>query len=82
MLPFNVDRANCYGISEEAYSMAFGDTDDVEEVYDTEDAVKFAEVFCSDCPVRQMCLEYALKNNEDHGVWGGRTPEERFKMRR
>ena len=81
MLPFNVERAKCYGISKDAYDMAFGDTDDVEESYDTEDAVKFAEVFCSDCPVRKMCLEYALKNNEDHGVWGGRTPEERFKMR-
>ena len=81
LLPFNVDRANCYGIAQPAYERAFGDTEDVEEPYDTEDAEKFAEVFCSGCPVRQLCLDYAMKNDEQFGVWGGKTPEERFKMR-
>ena len=62
--------------------MAFGSTEDVEEPYDDEDAEKFAEAFCSDCPVKQLCLNYALENNEDYGVWGGKTPQERFKMSR
>ncbi len=26
---------------------------------------------CAECPVRQSCLEYALANRIDHGVWGG-----------
>lgn len=82
MLPFNVERANCYGIAQPAYEMAFGSTEDVEEPYDDEDAEKFAEAFCSDCPVKQLCLNYALENNEDYGVWGGKTPQERFKMSR
>lgn len=76
LLPFNVERAKCYGIAQPAYEMAFGDTDDVEEPYDTEDAVKFAEVYCSDCPVRQMCLDYG--RNETYGVYGGKLPHERF----
>lgn len=26
---------------------------------------------CESCPVVAMCLEYALRNNEKHGTWGG-----------
>lgn len=80
MLPFNVDRANCYGIAQPAYEMSYGDSEDEEEPYDDVDAEKFKDVFCSGCPVKQLCLEYALKNNDQFGVWGGKTPEERNKM--
>ena len=76
MLPFNVEKANCYGISEPAYQMAFGDSRDVEEPYDTPDAKKFAEVYCGSCPVKQLCLE--MGKNESFGVWGGKLPSERF----
>lgn len=34
-----------------------------------------AEALCSDCPLRGdkgLCLEFALKNKEDFGVWGGK----------
>lgn len=31
-----------------------------------------AKEICAGCPVRQECLEYALKNGET-GVWGGTT---------
>ena len=75
MLPFNVEKANCYGASEPVQEMAFGDTNDVDEPYDTEDAAKFAEVFCGPCPVKKLCLEYG--RNEFHGVWGGKLPHER-----
>lgn len=36
---------------------------------------------CKDCPVRVRCLEYAIRNNETHGVWGGLSPSERQKLR-
>ena len=26
---------------------------------------------CGQCPVREACLDYALKNQIQHGVWGG-----------
>jgi WhiB family transcriptional regulator, redox-sensing transcriptional regulator len=37
---------------------------------------------CARCPVRQQCLDFALRTNETHGIWGGTTPEERIRARR
>jgi len=37
--------------------------------------------FCSDCPVKLKCLDYALRVDV-RGVWGGTTHYERKKMRR
>lgn len=31
-----------------------------------------AEALCADCPIRTPCLEFALKNKEDFGIWGGK----------
>jgi WhiB family transcriptional regulator, redox-sensing transcriptional regulator len=36
-----------------------------------------ARRICSDCPVRQECLDYALRVNEPFGIWGGLTEQER-----
>ena len=43
--------------------------------------VKKAKRLCSTCAVKQECLDYALRNNED-GVWGGLTANERRKVKR
>ena len=40
-----------------------------------------AVAICANCPARQPCLEYALRCNETDGVWGGRTPEQRRRLR-
>lgn len=37
---------------------------------------------CHECPVEQFCLEYAIRNRIDYGVWGGKTPRERRRIRR
>jgi WhiB family transcriptional regulator, redox-sensing transcriptional regulator len=37
---------------------------------------------CSICPVAEHCLEYALTTNQDSGIWGGTSEEERRKLRR
>ena len=37
---------------------------------------------CSGCWVRGDCLEYALARDEAHGVWGGKTEDERRAIRR
>ena len=34
------------------------------------------------CPVKEPCLEFALSTNQDSGVWGGTSEEERRKLRR
>ena len=37
---------------------------------------------CATCPVRAQCLDYAIRNREPYGIWGGATPEQRRRLRR
>jgi WhiB family redox-sensing transcriptional regulator len=41
-----------------------------------------AKAVCLQCPAQQPCLEFALVTNQDSGVWGGTSEEERRKLRR
>ena len=41
-----------------------------------------AKQVCGECPVQVECLEYALETNQDSGIWGGLTEEERRVIRR
>ena len=41
-----------------------------------------AKQVCGECPVRVDCLEYALETNQDSGIWGGLSEEERREIRR
>jgi len=41
-----------------------------------------AKVVCGQCPVTGECLEFALATNQDSGVWGGTSEEERRILRR
>jgi WhiB family transcriptional regulator, redox-sensing transcriptional regulator len=42
--------------------------------------VEIARRVCADCPVKEPCLEYALRNRIDHGVWGGASERERRRI--
>jgi WhiB family transcriptional regulator, redox-sensing transcriptional regulator len=44
--------------------------------------VEQARAVCTRCPVAAECLDRALSTGQDHGVWGGTTPEERRALRR
>jgi WhiB family redox-sensing transcriptional regulator len=44
--------------------------------------VESAQHICDGCPVRLECLEYALLNRIDHGVWGGASERERRRILR
>jgi WhiB family transcriptional regulator, redox-sensing transcriptional regulator len=44
--------------------------------------VEIARRICADCPVKAACLEYALRNGIDHGVWGGTSERERRRIAR
>lgn len=44
--------------------------------------VQVAQRICAECPVRVPCLEYALVNRIDHGVWGGASERERRRLLR
>lgn len=39
-----------------------------------------ARQVCAGCPVRKACLDYALANREEFGMWGGTTPTERAEI--
>ncbi len=38
--------------------------------------VEIARRVCAECAVREPCLEYALAERIDHGVWGGTSERE------
>ncbi len=42
--------------------------------------VELARKICADCPVKEPCLEHALENRIDHGVWGGCSERERRRI--
>ena len=41
-----------------------------------------AKSVCCECPVHVECLEFALETNQDTGIWGGTSEEERRQIRR
>ncbi len=44
--------------------------------------VERARRVCAGCPVKELCLEYALAQRIDHGVWGGASERERRRIAR
>jgi WhiB family transcriptional regulator, redox-sensing transcriptional regulator len=46
------------------------------------DQTNRAKTVCRSCSAQPACLEFALRTNQDHGVWGGHTEEERRALRR
>ena len=41
-----------------------------------------AKTVCNSCPAQLACLEFALRTNQDTGIWGGTSEEERRQLRR
>jgi WhiB family transcriptional regulator, redox-sensing transcriptional regulator len=46
------------------------------------DLIEAAREICQSCPVNKVCLEFALETNQEAGVWGGLTEEERRPLRK
>ena len=42
--------------------------------------VDAAKAVCASCLVRRECLEFAVGTQQMHGVWGGLTEEERYRV--
>lgn len=42
--------------------------------------VEIAKRICANCTVVDQCLEYALENRIDHGVWGGCSERQRRRI--
>ncbi|MCY3849681.1 MAG: WhiB family transcriptional regulator [Acidimicrobiaceae bacterium] len=41
-----------------------------------------AKEVCRGCVVQDECLEFALRNGEKFGIWGGKSERERRRVRR
>lgn len=41
-----------------------------------------AKTTCAECPYAQRCLEFALKNPDLQGIWGGTNERQRNRIRR
>lgn len=68
------DQAACVGLDRELF---FPLNNDGHQVLS-------AKAAYTNCPVQQPCLDWALRNGADFGIWGGLTPHERrdFKIRK
>lgn len=64
------ERANCRGADPESFFER--------GIADARAALRL----CHGCPVQEPCLEYALAEQIDHGVWGGLTERQRRSLQR
>ena len=64
------DKAACYGIDPEIFFPA------------SEEDASLALSYCTACPIRDICLAWALRNRERYGVWGGLTEQQRRRLQR
>jgi WhiB family redox-sensing transcriptional regulator len=46
------------------------------------DEIVAAKDVCFGCEVRSDCLRFAVASNQEFGIWGGTTEEERRELRR
>ena len=45
-------------------------------------AIAAAKAVCRRCAVQEPCLEYAVDTNQESGIWGGRSEDERRVLRK
>lgn len=41
-----------------------------------------AVAICETCPVQNQCLDWALRNHEVYGVWGGTSQRQRARIKK
>jgi WhiB family redox-sensing transcriptional regulator len=69
-----LDHANCRYTSPELFFPIGGARLAAE-------TIRAAKAVCDDCEVRDACLQFALETNQDSGIWGGTSEEERRRFR-
>ena len=69
------DQAKCLSVDPELF-FPVGNTGPAVDQIDR------AKTVCSACPVTEYCLQYALDTNQDSGVWGGLSEDERRALKR
>ena len=69
------NKAECRGELTELFFM------DIEEISINHIKMREARAICDRCQVQKECLDFALINNIDYGVWGGTSPHQRKGIR-
>lgn len=49
-------------------------------VIDKGDSSAQARKVCAECPVADFCLQWALDNNEQYGIYGGMSRKQRLRL--
>jgi len=49
---------------------------------DDAEVIAAAKKVCQACDVGAQCLAYALMNDEEFGIWGGKSERERRRLKR
>jgi WhiB family redox-sensing transcriptional regulator len=44
--------------------------------------IESAKIVCFQCDAQPACLDFALATNQESGIWGGTSEEERRKLRK
>jgi WhiB family transcriptional regulator, redox-sensing transcriptional regulator len=44
--------------------------------------IEAAKSVCHECDAQTACLEFALATNQESGIWGGTSEDERRKLRK
>lgn len=64
------------------HQAACRDADGVDFFPGRGESVAPAKAVCRSCPMMEACLDYALEERIDHGIWGATAPRERARLRR
>lgn len=65
VVPDWIDSARCKGLDLTAFFQR------------NQHTARGALQICKKCTVREECLDYAIENEMDYGVWGGLTERQR-----
>lgn len=78
------ERASCRGIRDVDFhperNPAFGKDQPYPTKRAQDEMIEKAKAVCSHCPVKGRCLDLAIANNEQQGIWGGLLVRDRRKV--
>lgn len=66
-----MNKGNCVGVDPDLMFPGRGQNNQIRE----------AKSVCAGCIVKDECLEFALTEGIQHGVWGGKSERERRRLR-
>lgn len=72
-----IEYAACQSMAPELFFLP-----DYDDNHASEELTLPGRLICQTCYVRSECLDYALRNDEPTGIWGGLTTTQRRKLRR